>query len=305
VKKVSKTLCAYVALVVIYLVVTWITPSNHNPAVAHYHLSTTALHFISLTVVLPLIAIWFAALYGYAKLRKYAEMIKKNSDGKKVARLARALGFLAYSLPANSIISGILNYIGQTHTQLLPAMTIISHYASLVLPLIAFWLINQAAWALMNSIRRLPRAWVFQLFILAIVAIGVVYCYLVFKGAVLPGIMQRRVYYMPNWLVMSTLVVPYVFMWALGSLAALEIYIYEKQLAGIVYRHDWNFIASGIATIIVGDIAAQYLGTLSAQLSHARISTLLLIIYLLLIVLAVGYVLVAIGAKKLQRIEEV
>jgi len=32
---------------------------------------------------------------------------------------------------------------------------------------------------------------------------------------------------------------------------------------------------------------------------------LLLIIYLLLIVLAVGYVLVAIGAKKLQKIEEV
>lgn len=52
-------------------------------------------------------------------------------------------------------------------------------------------------------------------------------------------------------------------------------------------------------------ISVQSLTTLTPHLVHLSIYWTLAIIYSLLLVLSVGFVLIAIGARQLQRIEEV
>jgi hypothetical protein len=94
-------------------------------------------------------------------------------------------------------------------------------------------------------------------------------------------------------------------MWAVGIFAAYNINLYRQKVAGIIYRRSWGYLAMGLGWLIVTSIIFQYLTTLTARLTHLSIYWLLAIVYILLLVLSAGFVLVAIGARKLKKIEEV
>ncbi len=292
-------------LAIAYLVITWFSLSNRYPAVAKYNLSASSLHIVSISLAGLLAIIWLLAIYGYIKLAEYSSLVKKAKDGKLVAKLARGLAFLAFSLPLVSITSGLLNYFSQLHPDLKPSLTIASHYVSLLLPLIAFWMINGAAEGLTEYVKQQPAVKLRQFSAFMLVASGIFYTYLVLANTSLSHTAQQQVYYMPGWLVVLTLIIPYVFMWYLGGLAALEIYTYMRKVRGVLYRRRWAFISAGLATIIMADIIAQYLTTLTIRINRLHIGSVLLIIYLLLILIAIGFVLVAVGAKKLRSIEEI
>ena len=95
------------------------------------------------------------------------------------------------------------------------------------------------------------------------------------------------------------------FVWFIGVLAAGDIYAYNHKIKGLVYKNGVGLLALGTAFIIFASILLQYLVTLSARLLQLKLTPILVIIYPLLIVISIGYILVALGAKKLQRIEEV
>jgi hypothetical protein len=105
--------------------------------------------------------------------------------------------------------------------------------------------------------------------------------------------------------VLLTIVVPYIYSWYLGLLAAYELHIYTKKVKGIIFRKSWNTVAFGIVWIIISSIMLQYFATVSAKLNDFSLQTVMLLIYSLLPIIAVGYVLVAIGAKRLTKIEVV
>jgi hypothetical protein len=65
------------------------------------------------------------------------------------------------------------------------------------------------------------------------------------------------------------------------------------------------YLSYGLLGVIAASIFIQYLTSLSGRLLHWHLSSLLGLIYLLLIIEAVGFVVIALGAKKLQKIEEV
>jgi hypothetical protein len=94
-------------------------------------------------------------------------------------------------------------------------------------------------------------------------------------------------------------------MWFMGLLATYEIYNYRLKVAGIVYRKSWGLLALGIGWLIVMSIGVQYLTTLNARLMHLSIYWILVIVFALLLVYSVGYILIALGARRLQKIEEV
>jgi hypothetical protein len=105
-------------------------------------------------------------------------------------------------------------------------------------------------------------------------------------------------------LVMITLGIPYMYIWFLGMQAATELHAYSKGLVGIFYRRGWNLFISGIAAIIFTSILLQYLTTLSTWLTSLSLGWLLSLLYVLLLLLASAYIVVALGAKKLMKIEE-
>jgi hypothetical protein len=134
-----------------------------------------------------------------------------------------------------------------------------------------------------------------------LVVVGVFYSYLVVNT----DNRLLSLYHLPLVVVLLTLVIPYIYMWYTGLLAAYKLYLYRQKVAGIVYRKSWGMLAFGISVIIGIQIVLQCIVTLTTQVNKLSLGWLLIFIYALLILIAIGYALIARGAKDLQKIEEV
>ncbi len=274
-------------------------PAPLKSTLLQYHVSSLGLRFIDLTIIIILAAIWFAGFYSYAKLKAYTEYIKKDKDGKHVYKITNGILILIIWLPLSSTVGAILNYIAMKHPGVLASTTIIKNYINLLLPLAGFILISIGSRGLSELAKQRPSYRATNLLGLFIVYIGIIYYRLV---ATTPD--RSTIYHMSIWFIALTLIGPYIYMWFIGILSTYEIYTYQKRVAGVVYRKNWRFLALGLAWLIITSIGLQYLTTLTTHLRHLSIYWLLAFIYSLLLVLSVGFVLIALGARKLQKIEE-
>jgi hypothetical protein len=296
----SKLFYSYLFFLIVYSCFT-LLPAPSPIALAQYDLSAMGLRIIDATVIVLLAAIWFAGFYGYSKLRQYAQLISKERDGKHVAMLTRGIFLMVMWLPVSATVSAILNYVASHHLGLMPAVAIIENYLNLLLPLLGVVLIGIGARGLSDIVKQRPTHLANSILIVVLIYTGLIYYRLVGTTA-----NRESVYHMSRWLVLLTIVAPYVFMWFTGVLATHEIFNYRQKVAGMVYRSSWKLLALGIGWLMVLSIAVQYLlTTLVSRLNHLSIYWILVIIYSLLLVYSVGFVLIALGARKLQKIEEV
>jgi hypothetical protein len=294
-----KLLYSYLILLILYAGFT-LLPAPSPATLLQYHVGATELRLIELTIILLSAFIWYAGFYGYDRLDTYTNYIEGDKDGQHVAWLTKGIFVLVMWLPVSSVISSILQYIARRHLGLLPSVTIVNNYISLLFPLIGFTLIGVGARGLSTLVKRR-----FTYQATNILAIILIYIGLIYYRLVATTDNRSAVYHMSIWPILTTIVAPYVYMWYVGLTAAYEIYHYQKKVAGIVYRRSWNLLALGLGWLIVTSIGLQYLTTLSARLNKLSIYWILVIIYTLLIVLSIGFVLIALGAQKLQKIEEV
>jgi hypothetical protein len=295
----SKLFYSYVFFVVAYASFALI-PAPSQVTLALYKLTPLQLRLIDVTIIVLLAAIWFAGFYGYGKLHTYARLIRQDKDGKHVATLTRGIFLMVIWLPVSSLISVVLNFIAAHHTSLLPAFTIIENYISLVLPLVGVIFIGLGARGLSELVKQRPtyRA-------ISVLAILLIYTGLVYYRLVATTSGRTSVYHMNIWLILLTIVAPYIYMWFMGMLATYEIFNYRLKVPGVVYRASWRLLSIGLGWLIVLSIGVQYLTTLLARLNHLSIYWILVIVYTLLLVYSVGFILIALGARKLQKIEEV
>lgn len=295
----SRLFYSYVVFIILYAGFI-LLPAPAPATLLQYHVSALGLRLIDLTIILILAAIWYAGFYGYAKLHTYAGLIRGSKDGKQVAKLTQGIFLVVMWLPVSSVVSAILNFIATKHPGLLPAVKIIDIYVNLLLPLAGFFLISQGARGLSELVRQRPTFAATNILQLLVIYIGLIYYRLVATT-----VHRNDIYHIPIWLILTTVVAPYVYMWSIGLLSGYQVYLYRKKVAGIVYRKSWNLLSLGLCWLILTSISFQYLTSLSARLSHLSIYWLLAIVYSLLLVLSVGFVLVALGARNLQKIEEV
>jgi len=295
----SKLFFGYLFALIIYAGFT-LLPAPSPITLAQYHLSALELRLIDVTIIILLAGIWFAGFYGYAKLRTYSQLIRGSKDGKPVAWLTHGILLLALWLPISMVISAILNYISLRHLSLLPATTIIDNYIGLLFPLAAFLFISKGARGLTDLARQRPNFWALHVVAIVLVYIGLIDAHLVAATS-----NRDAVYHLSIWLILTTLVAPYIYMWLIGLIATYELYRYRLKAQGIVYRSSWTLLSLGMGWLIVLSIALQYLTTITSRLSSLSIYWLLIIIYSVLLVLSVGFILIAAGARKLQKIEEV
>jgi len=294
----SKLFYTYVTLVLLYA-----ASFMFNRPIAtmqRLELSDIEYRLISLTILMPLVLIWFAAFYGYAKLKAYTDLIKDTPDGKHVANIAKGLMILAIGLPLNSVIGATLAITMQHNPEFVTAGTIIKNYLTLSFPLISFLYISRGTQGLTLLSKKLPTYKAVNRLALAFIFISAAYCCLT-----LASLNRHDIYQLPDWLIVSTIIVPYLYTWYLGLSAAYETHLYSRKAPGTLYRRTWNMLASGIACIIVAQIIVQYIGNVLLRFNDLKLIRLLLIVYVLLGLLSVGYLLVAFGAKRLQKIEEV
>lgn len=295
----SKVFYWYAAFVVAYACLTLI-PSPDKKTLAHYHLSAASLRLLDLTILIPLIIIWFAAFYGYYKLHAYGRLIKQAKDGRAVMKLSYGLLAMAVGLSASSILSAIFQLISRHYTGFTNAAAIISNYVTVAYLLIAFIFLSIGARSLSTiSKSRLPLL-TSNILTLIVLALGVAFCALIGRNH--QDI--ETAFHMTATQTMLTLALPSIYAWLLGVSAIAEIYFYTKRVAGVVYRDSWGQLTLGLSGVIIFDILLQYLTALSSWLTGLSLARLLLLLYVLLLLLAGAFIVAALGTKKLVKIEE-
>lgn len=295
----SKVFYWYAAFIIAYILLTLLPAPNHTTLIK-YHLSPNGLRMLDLTLLIPIIVIYWAAFYGYHKLHRYSQAIRGNKDGRQVGYLTRGLWVLAMGLAFGSVLSAALGLVANHHPSFTGASVIIPNYFSALYILVAFAFLSTGARGLGKMAKtRLPFV-VLNVVALAVIILGVVFCDLVARSHT----DIRVAFHMKYSIVMLTLAIPYMYAWFLGLLAIVELYRYGRKAPGIVYRTAWKRLAVGLGLIIATNILLQYLSTLTSWTKGLSLGGLLLLLYVLLILLASSFIVVALSTKKLIRIEE-
>lgn len=297
---------SYIVLVAVYFLLVALLPANKT-AMSTYHLTSSSYHILLFVVEVPLAAMWLAAFYGYFKLRQYVAAIARTAEEGGFNRLAMGFQWLAWSLVLPPLLSMVLNGIANTHPGFHPTAIIVSNYLSLIFPLIAFTLMSSGSDMLLTR-GRWNRSVTRHLkpILLLFSLLAAVYCFLMFRSVDMsqPGASQNP-YFLPTWLLLTTIVVPYLYTWFVGLITAYEIGTLAKHARGVLYRQGLGLLASGVALVIASSVGAQYLTTIMPRTGHLTLNTVLVIIYVFYVVIILGFILIGMGASRLKKIEDI
>lgn len=283
----------------------FLLPAN-KVAMHNYSLDTSQYKILVFLVTLPYMIIWLGAFLSYAKLAQYTHLIKKAPEGEDFEQITKGIKILAYGLPLVSITSICLSAIANSFTGFKPTSIILINYASLLVPLLAYPVIRKGAHGLversnsrfsLNDVRAL---------VIVLVLIGVGYCFFTFKKLNLDSLGSAdNPYYLPAWLMITTVIIPYLYAWFSGLLGAYELMLYSRQVKGVLYRQSMHLLSAGFVGIIAGGVGLQYLRTVIPRTGHIALNSALLLANIIYIILVIGFVILVIGAIKLKKIEEV
>jgi len=284
-----------------YIALTFIRPIDPK-VLAKYNLSPNGLRLLNLTVVLPITAIYLSALYGFLRFYDYTIKIRGAKEEQYFDSLSRGLMVLAFSLPITSIIGATSSYIKFKYPDSLALTVTVQNYISLILSGTAIYFISRGAQGLFSTLRNKNHRLHPAIALAGPIALASVYTWLITSHG--PGHTTDRGYYLPEWLEVFTLAIPYTFIWCAGFGSIILLWKYKNGVKGIIYRRAFDNLSKGLGVIILMSILIQFITTLSERLSRLDLTPLLLIVYLLILLYAVGYGLVARGANRLKGIEE-
>lgn len=303
--KLTSTLKYCGIISVVYVLLVFLLPTNAT-SVHNYHLTSTAYHLLLFVVVLPLIAIWFGAFYSYARLRQYSEAIADTGEGEDFAKLTKGFTWLAWGSVLTAIITLVMNAGANSHRGLHGASLIITNYVSILVSLISYTYISNGTRSLNERARITISNTGSKRIILSFMLIGVAYCFTTFRYLNLHTLnATNNPYYLQVWLVILTVVVPYLYSWFIGLLAAYEIYLYSKHVGGLLYQRAIRLLSFGVIAIIISSIAVQYLRVTTPRTGHLSLTAVLLVLNVVYIFMGAGYISLSLGTRQLRKIEEV
>jgi hypothetical protein len=104
---------------------------------------------------------------------------------------------------------------------------------------------------------------------------------------------------------MFTIIIPYLYAWFEGLACAYNFMLYSKNIKGFLYKKAFFQLSIGLAITVAGFIFIQFITSTLGVNTNKTLDYILVLIYILLGVLIIGLGIMALGAKKLKKIEEV
>lgn len=308
-KQVKKFRGYYIWLLVlvgIYITVIALVPSDSAGA-TRYNLSPSTAKLLSLSLAIPVMIIWYAAFYGFIKVKQYAYLAGATKDGRALRIIGNGLMVLAFSIPITSITGNIRNYLVNQNPDLRTTAVIVQNYLALALALVSLWLIAHGAKQLVKTLKKKPYSAYEAVIAVIFTSFCFVYTYITLSGNfdANGSVAGVEAYHLPDFLVFSTIVVPYIVLWFLGLRAAYHMQIYRAHVPGILYRQALGYLAAGVASVSITLMTLRVLVSLSSFLNSLSLRYLLVLLYALILMIGISFGLIAFGAKKLKKIEEV
>jgi len=301
----ARTVQRAAMLVAIYVVLIFLLPANHADLREH-HLSLLQYRTILFAVSLPSLLTWLVAFAGYAKLREYVYLIRKSPEGAYFSKLAVGCAWLAWSLPLSAILAFLLDGLANSWTGFYSSAVIISNYSYMLLSLIALSIIGNASRGLVNRARLKFSLASVRIIMLLFLTAGVLYCYLTFRHFDLSSLSStHNPYYLPIWLMVISIIIPYLYAWFTGLLAAYEIHLFSRRTNGVLYRQALRLLVAGLITIILSSVAVQYVSSLQPHVGQLTLGYQLVLVSVFRLIGGGGFLLLGLGAIRLKKIEEI
>ncbi len=292
-------------LAVFYVLLSLLLPASEVTRQA-YGLTIFEYRVVALLVAFPTLMVWLAAFIGYSQLRGYANAIRKTPEGIYFDQLAGGTTWLAWSLPVSVIVPMIFNSIADHQHHFHASAIIISNYLTLILPLVAFSVIAAASRGLLATVKVKLTLINARLLIVAFLILGVLYCFFTFRHFDLTSLSStHNPYFLPLWLMVLTVTVPYLYAWFMGILAAFEIILFRRNVKGVIYKRPLGLLVAGLLLVILSSVAQQYTASVEPRLAHLVLNYRLVLTLLFRLISGGGFILIALGANRLQKIEEV
>lgn len=289
----------FVVLVIIAVGVALGLPPDPQ-AVRDLHTSPLAYRLAVALLLVPYVLIWYMGFYAYAKLKEYSDTIKNTSDGEAFRKLTLGMGVLAFSLIVPTILSLVSTNIAAHNHGFKNASIIINNYLTLYPGLVSFLLIFNGTRPLVRTLKDWGKyvdiRWHAPWFLL----LGIVFSYLTIHNHY-----RSQQYHLGVPLLITTIIVPYVYAWLVGLLAAYELNLYAKRVRGTIYKRAMRLLSRGLAVAITGSIAIQFVNVTLLQSVRDDLGALLLVDYVLILIVLGGLLLISLGTRKLKKIEEV
>lgn len=270
-------------------------------AVQQLHTTEATYRLAVLVLLVPYGVIWYAAFYAFTRLLKYAHATKGYPDGEAFRKITIGMGVLAYGLVLPTTASLVLQNIAIHSPDFKPAAVIISNYLTILVVLTTFAFIGSGTRILTNTIKRRPGLVGSRVFALIFIILSVAFTYL----ATTYHAEHPHVYYLSTPLLIFTFIIPYLCGWSMALLSAYEFGMYAKYAKGLLYQRALQLLSYGIITTVAGSVAIQFLNNTIIAANANSVGYVLLVDYALLAIIVVGLGMMAFGAKKLQKIEEV
>jgi hypothetical protein len=297
-----------IGIIVLWLIYAALTiMASDTQAVSRYRLSHEEANLLRITVVLPFLFIWTSAVFAAAKFSHYTRLVAQSPEEKSFKNVTVGLWLLLAVLIVPQFISRIFAF-NPDPQEGQKSVTIITNYVSIALYLAAFWHIFKASLSLKDMLEDGNQVKTRNVVVLALITIlSLAYIAFVFNNEFRQASsdpLVRPTYFLPDILIFSTIIIPHIIIWALGSLAISNMYFFAKRTSGVVYRKVFSYVSHGLALIILLSMALQLVSQAGAFFGRAGLGIILIVVYLILIAIAAGYLLIAKGARKLTQIEE-
>jgi hypothetical protein len=266
-----------------------------------YHLTSLGYRIVILFLLVPYAIIWYAAFYAFAKLSEYTSLLKNADEETAFRKVVVGMGALAFGMVIPSIISTILNEIASYHHGFKAGATIINHYASLVVALVAFTYMGSGAHNLAVNVKSRKSLNGIRLFALIFTLLSVTFT----RATITIHNYHGNPYYLNIYMLVITLVIPYLYAWFIGLVCAYDLWLYSRRVRGVLYKKAFSQLSFGLVATIIGLIAIQFVASAYGNGTNESLTFVLVLIYALLAILLLGLSLMALGTRKLKRIEEV
>ena len=295
-----------IAVWAVYVIATFLAPETVS--VSRYGLTLFEANLLRLTIILPLFFIWITVLLSFIWFRRYTEMVRGSEEELGYRKITKGLWMLLLVVMLPSFFNVAISYFPD-NGEIVRTLTILRNYVTIALYLVGFVYLWQSSVHLLKTVGGIEWGKKYRTYVLLTIgALTFIYAYAIFNNPFRTETtdpLVRATYYLPDVLIILTVVVPYLLIWLFGSMAVLNFMSYARHVPGVIYRESFKAVSTGLTVTIALLIGLQFLSQANAALSRSALGVVMVIIYALLIAIAAGYLMIARGARKLALLEEV
>jgi hypothetical protein len=297
-----------VSATLLYLLTVFLFKTD-NAALTRYHVDDTQLKLLSLFFLIPTLVIWYAGIYSIDKIAAYTARIHTTKDGQGMRLLTRGLAVLGFGTVINSLVSRVLNYAVTQGVLDKSFATIVTNEFNVIYIFSCFFLFFLGSKHLMRTIKKTDISATSYLWVtLGTLLVSVPYVTAVLSNpyrTTVTGIARTATYAMPDWLILTIIVIPYLAAWTFGLYAVLFLRTYQKNVGGVLYKQALNKLTKGFLGLIIMTVLLQFISAVSPIILGWVLGAILLILSTLLLAIVICYLYIARGAKDLAKLEDV